>query len=84
MSASAMAGGAAPSLEAPSDVAAPPADAERTASGLLVPGNVRVFAAGAKTETIRLGVSFDEDDQLAFDLDVEVDPKVFSPPARGS
>ncbi|MEM6956516.1 MAG: FKBP-type peptidyl-prolyl cis-trans isomerase [Myxococcota bacterium] len=34
MSASAMAGGASPSLDAPSDVAAPPADAERTASGL--------------------------------------------------
>lgn len=57
---------------------------ERTAQGLLVPGNVRVFAIGADTEAIRLGVSFDDDDELAFDLDVEVDPKVFSPPARGS
>ncbi len=57
---------------------------ERTPSGLLVPANVRVFAGNNTAEAIRLGVSFDDDDQLDFDLDVTVDPAVFSPPAKES
>ena len=54
----------------------------RTRSGLMVPGNVRVLRAGESEEIIKLGVDFDQDDNLVLQIDGEIDPGRFAPPAN--
>ena len=57
----------------------------RTAGGLRVPGNVRVFRGDATREDVRLGVELTEVDgqeRLRFDVDEPVDPQLFAPPSK--
>jgi hypothetical protein len=52
-----------------------------TKDGLRVPGNIRVFEAGATEPQIKLGVHPDADGHLLLELDKPVDPKLFELPA---
>ncbi|HTE07083.1 MAG TPA: hypothetical protein VK824_12895 [Planctomycetota bacterium] len=50
-----------------------------TASGLRVPGNIRVYADGEDHESVRLGVD-QPDDLLIFDVNAPIDTALFDPP----
>jgi hypothetical protein len=51
-----------------------------TASGLRVPGNIRVFRGGETQESVSLGVE-QPGELLLFDVDVPIDAALFEPPA---
>lgn len=53
-----------------------------TSDGLRVPGNIRVYEAGATEEQVKLGVHEDEAGHLLLDLDAPVDPAMFALPEK--
>ena len=51
-----------------------------TRSGLLVPGNVKVYQAGRSDEVISLGVDVDEDGLLILEVGTDIDEAIFTVP----
>jgi len=51
-----------------------------TASGLRVPGNIKVFRGDETVESIRLGVAEDDQGKLRFEVDAPIDPALFAVP----
>src|SRR5262249_24022215 len=55
-----------------------------TRDGLRVPGNIRVYEAGATEPQVKLGVHQDDDGHLLLELDAKADPAMFVLPAAGN
>ena len=53
-----------------------------TKDGLRVPGNIRVYEAGATEPQLKLGVTPDEAGHLVLELDAPVDPAMFALPEK--
>jgi hypothetical protein len=54
-----------------------------TRDGLSVPGNIRVYEAGATDPQVELGVAEDEEHHLQLELDTKVDAAMFVRPGAG-